>query len=269
MRSRWWDATWNTLGGCTPVSPGCRGCYAAMLAGGQQSAHNIPLHSGVTTKVRGVYAFTGKVNILPPGHKNWMWPMFWPGARHPVMGPGKPSLIFVSDMSDLFHEKVPTAVIDRVVATVASSNHIGLLLTKRPERMLEYFLKRERSRARWAPKLLLGFSAERQLEFNQRWPAMRELAKHGWSVFVSLAPMIGPIKLPPDFLALARWIIVSGEHRGTRERIRPLNSDWARAVRDQCRAAGIPFFMFQMAGERAIPRDLRIWEFPTLPWIAK
>jgi protein gp37 len=195
--------------------------------------------------------------------------MFWPGARHPVMGPGKPSLIFVSDMSDLFHEKVPTAVIDRVVATVASSNHIGLLLTKRPERMLEYFLKRERSRARWAPKLLLGFSAERQLEFNQRWPAMRELAKHGWSVFVSLAPMIGPIKLPPDFLALARWIIVSGEHRGTRERIRPLNSDWARAVRDQCRAAGIPFFMFQMAGERAIPRDLRIWEFPTLPWIAK
>jgi protein gp37 len=40
---------------------------------------------------------------------------------------------------------------------------------------------------------------------------------------------------------------------------------WARAIRDQCVAAGIPFFMKQMApSEKPIPPDLQIRQFPTL-----
>jgi protein gp37 len=115
---------------------------------------------------------------------------------------------------------------------------------------------------RWRRKLLLGFSAENQDWFDLRWPPMRELAQQGWFIFVSIAPMLGPVRLPDDLLALGKrcWVICSGEEG---KYARPMNPDWARAVRDQC-AAGVPFFMKQMSGKRPIPPDLLIWQFPAL-----
>ena len=93
---------------------------------------------------------------------------------------------------------------------------------------------------------------------------MRQLAERGWFTFASLAPLIGPIRLPGDFLAFARWTIVNGEE-GPTDRIRPMDPRWARAIRDQCAEAHIPFFLRGMGGKRAIPRDLRIKQFPQLP----
>jgi protein gp37 len=81
-------------------------------------------------------------------------------------------------MADLFHEGRPDEIIDRVCATLAVSDHIGLLLTKRTARMAEYLLSLDlRTVSRWQPKLWLGFSAERQQEFDQRWADMQLLAK--------------------------------------------------------------------------------------------
>lgn len=250
----WWDASWNAVGGCKPVSPGCLNCYAARAAATLQTETDIPLYRGVTNRVDVRYVFNDKLTVLTPGHKLWTSPLKWPGAARPVMGRGRPSLIFVSDMADLFHEDRPTAIITRALATIAASDHIGLLLTKRPSRMLDL-------PARWMSKLWLGFSAERQVEFDERWPPMRQLAKRGWLVFVSIAPMLEPVRLPDDFLALARWVIVSGE-QGPHKHVRDMEPAWARAVRDQCRVARIPFFMKQMAGKRPIPPDLQIREFP-------
>ena len=178
--------------------------------------------------------------------------------------PGAPSLIFVGDMTDLFHEARSTEIIGRVCATVAVSAHIGLLLTKRTHRMAEYFANRHlRTLRRWQPKLWLGFSAERQGEFDARWQDMRLLADAGWLVFVSIAPMIRPAKLPPDFLALRdrRWVIVAGE-QGPHRLCRDMHPNWARAIRDQCVASGIPFFMKQMARKEPIPPDLLVRQFP-------
>src|SRR5262245_39185522 len=108
----YWDRTLNLVGGCLPKSPGCDHCYAATLAGGQQTAHNIALYRGVTKRRRdGRYGFNGNATVLSPGHKAWMQALTWPGAAHPKLGPGKPSLIFVGDMSDLFYEGHPTSVI--------------------------------------------------------------------------------------------------------------------------------------------------------------
>src|SRR5262249_46532459 len=106
--------------------------------------------------------------------------------------------------------------------------------------------------------------AENQEWFNRRWADMRPLADAGWFVFVSIAPMLGPVKLPSDFLALGArtWVIISGE-QGPRARCRDLDPDWARAVRDQCREVGIKFFMKQMP-RRGIPPDLHIRDFPSL-----
>jgi protein gp37 len=208
----------------------------------------------------------GKLNAAPATHRLWTWPLNWCGARHPKLGPGAPSLIFVGDMSDLFHEGRPDEIIDRVCTTIAMSDHIGLLLTKRTGRMADYFTKQSPRTVRlWQPKLWLGFSAERQQEFDQRWTDMRALADARWFVFVCIAPMLGPVTLPNDFLALGRrtWVILAGE-QGPHVRCRDLDANWARVVRDQCEDAGIPFFMKQMAKGAYIPADLQIRQFPSV-----
>src|SRR5262245_55702542 len=101
--------------------------------------------------------------------------------------------------------------------------------------MVEYFLapRSENTIQHWRQQMWLGFSAERQDEVDERCRPMRALAERGWTCFVSIAPMLGPVRLPPDFLSHGNrvWTICSGEQGPG---ARPMNPDWSRAVRDQC-----------------------------------
>jgi protein gp37 len=247
-------------------------CYAAQTAGTKTwpFAGSAGVHDGVTIVKDKRRIFNGKVTTAPDRHPVWMMPLKWPGAKKPKLGPGKPSLIFVGDMADLFIEDAegrPDAVVSRVCATIAQSDHIGLLVTKRTARMASYFTGlNPRTVERWQPKLWLSFSAENQEWFDKRWPDMRTLAEAGWRVFVSVAPMIGAVTLPPDFLAFGPrvWVIVAGE-QGPRKRCRFMDANWARAVREQCKAAGIPFFLKQMSAGAPIPLDLEVRQFPEVP----
>jgi protein gp37 len=60
---------------------------------------------------------------------------------------------------------------------------------------------------------------------------------------------------------LADWVIVCGESGHGR---RPLNSDWARDLRSQCKEAAVPFFMKQVDKVIPVPDDLLIREFPVI-----
>lgn len=271
--SVWWDESWNPVLGCKPVGPGCRNCYAAKAAGTllQQSGRKrqiAPLYRGIVDEVNGNYVFNGHLTAAEADDDLWSWPSRWKGAEVPVMGPGKPSLIFVVDMGDLFFETRPTALIDRVIGEIARSHHVGLLLSRRPAWMAKYFTDPRWSPStlkRWKTKLWLGFSAERQREFDQAWSHMRELARADWTVFTSLAPLISPVTLPDDFLALGErgWVIVSGE-QGPSANCRDLDRDWPRAPVRQCRSAKLPVFTKQMA--RKAPIDPDVWErqFPAV-----
>jgi protein gp37 len=273
-RYDWWDKTWNPVGGCRPVSDGCKFCYAAKQAAtlhqeATASRRVVPLYAGTVKRVKGGrYVFNGRLTALKPGHKGWTWPLRWSGARRPLLGPNKPSLIFVGDMTDVFVENRPKSDIDRTLGTIALSEHIGMVLTKRPNRVAEYFSAAQLSSSaisRWQQHLWLGFSAERQTEFDLRWPPMRDLAASGWIVFVSIAPMLARVTLPPDFLALGAraWVIVSGE-QGPHQLCRDMDPDWARAVRDQCAAVGVPFFCKQMARREPFQPDLYVRQFPAV-----
>jgi protein gp37 len=272
MRARgadwWWDHTWNPVGGCEPVSPGCTNCYAAQIAGTKTwpYANSAGVHEGVTFRKGRRRIFNGKATVAPFGHRTWMWPLEWPGASHPKLGTGKPSLVFVVDMGDLLFENQLDANIDRTVATIAASEHIGLLCTKRTARLAEYFSSRSPLIIRrWQRNIWLGFSAERQQEFDSRWVDVRPLANASWMTFVSLAPMLGPVTLPADFLALGQrtWVIVAGE-QGKHADCRDMDPKWARAVRDQCGKASIPFFLKQMSRGAPIPPDLQLRQFPSV-----
>jgi protein gp37 len=263
----WWDASWNPAGGCRPVSPGCTNCYAPRVIYNYSRARRWwanTVHANVIEVVNGIPVFNKNLSAARPGHPLWSWPRRWAGAEHPLLGPGKPSLIFAFSLSDLFIPGRPKWVIDLTCATLATSKQLGLILSKPVDRMADYFGGLDpRTVRRWQPKLWLGFSAERQIEFDRRWPYMRRLADDGWFTFVSIAPMLKPITLPSDFLQLGNrtWVIVSGD-QGPHKDCRDLHPNWARAIRDQSRAAGIPFFMKQMARLKPIPPDLWSQEFP-------
>jgi protein gp37 len=260
----WWDNSRNVVGGCKPKSKACLNCWAARIAATQQTARGIKLHQGVTKWKRGRAVFNGNLTVLPLDHPAWTLPLTWKGRKHPVMGDGEPSLIFEVDMADLCIPGRPTWVLDRVVASYIGSAHIGLIQTKWPERLAEYFLSpvpdevlRQRQRKLW-----LGFSAEDQDCFNERWPIVRPLSELGFIVYAVVAPMLGPITLPPDFLQYGDrvWVVIQGEYG---EGWRPMDADWARAVRDQCKSAGVPLFVHHLADRTRPPADLFIRQFPS------
>ena len=61
--------------------------------------------------------------------------------------------------------------------------------------------------------------------------------------FVSAEPRLGP--LPDLDLSGLHWLIAGGE---SGPRARPMHEAWARDPRDQCAAAGVPFFFKQWGG---------------------
>lgn len=118
----WSEKTWNPVRGCSRVSEGCRNCYAEGIAR-RFSKPGLPY--------AGLIAKTGQWNgVIKIVEEKIYEPIRW----------RKPSRIFVNSMSDLFHENLPFDEIDRIFAVMAlCPQHTFQILTKRPERMLEWF----------------------------------------------------------------------------------------------------------------------------------
>lgn len=97
----------------------------------------------------------------------------------------------------------------------------------------------------WGPVLRnvwIGTSVENQETADERIPKL--LACPAAVRFLSIEPLLGPVDLSPwtDFID---WVIVGGE---SGPKARPMHPDWARSIRDECRAAKVPFF-FKQWGE--------------------
>lgn len=125
----WTDETWNPVIGCDRVSPGCAHCYALELAPRlrmmQQARGGGVWADQEDGGRRSGPAFA--VRTLPDRLED---PLRW----------RKPRMVFVNSMSDLFHEQVPFEFIAAVLGVMAAAEqHTFQVLTKRPERMLEFF----------------------------------------------------------------------------------------------------------------------------------
>ncbi len=133
---RWWDASLNVVSGCKVVDTSCINCYVPLRVGGVQTERGVDLYIGVTRKVRGRDMWNGLTKELAPDHPTWTMPLRWRGPPKPLLGPGKPNLIFLNSMADLFYPKHRPAAIHRILENVALSRHIGLVLTKYPQEMV-------------------------------------------------------------------------------------------------------------------------------------
>lgn len=261
--------TWNPVAGCTVISPGCTNCYAMRMAARINKMTPGSHYEGLTKIVNGNPVWTGKI-AKAPDHI-FTAPTKWK----------KPSLVFVNSMSDLFHEDVPDAFIDRVFAVMAlSPRHTFQILTKRAERMRDYVstladeaLKWERlgdaaapyvgnaayasaGECAWPlPNVWLGVSVEDQARADERIPVL--LDTPAAVRFISAEPLLGPLDLT-GYSALDQ-IIVGGESGPGR---RPVNLRWLWSIREQCKAAGVPLFVKQIDKRIPIPEDLMIRQWP-------
>lgn len=237
----WTDRVWNPVTGCTKVSPGCANCYAERMA----------------KRLRGRCGYPQDEPFSVTFHKEKiMEPFRWKS----------PSKVFVCSMSDLFIADFEYGGwIDQVIETIKfTPKHTYIILTKRPARAFEYFKNKSVPKNVW-----LGVSAENQQTANERIPILFQIPSA--VRFVSCEPLLGPINLcgiqseSIAFSALEKgllvpekldWVIAGGE---SGPGARPMHPDWARSLRDQCQAAGVPFF-FKQWGE---------WGIHNLDWGAK
>jgi protein gp37 len=237
----WTDATWNPVRGCTVVSEGCRNCYAMQVAArfnGQGQAYEDLAYRNDS----GAH-WTGKVKLIDEHLQD---PLRWK----------RPRRIFVNSMSDLFHESIPDEWIERIFQVMFTANHhIFQVLTKRPERMLDWISRSAFLSNDPLPNVWLGISAEDETTFLKRAPLLiKTPAAVKW---LSLEPLLGPMNFEAfstffytgwteaPFDDVIDWVVVGGESGA---RARPMHPDWARYVRDKCVEANVPFF-FKQWGE--------------------
>jgi protein gp37 len=214
----WTDATWNPVRGCTKISPGCAHCYAETFA---ERFRGVPGHP---------YEQGFDLRLIP---EKLLEPLRWPHAR----------MIFVNSMSDLFHEDVPEDYIADVARVMELTPwHTYQVLTKRSERMRD-FLHGPLSFAARLSHVWWGVSVENR---RHGLPRIEHLRAAPAAVrFLSVEPLLED--LGELDLSGIHWIITGGE---SGPGARPVREEWLLSIRDQCRAAGIPFFFKQWGGTR-------------------
>lgn len=225
----WTDATWNPVTGCAKVSAGCKHCYA-LREWPRMAANPKTVYYG--------REFTD-VRCHP---ERLDQPLRWK----------KPRMIFVNSMSDLFHESVSAEFIGEVFNVMhKAKQHTFQVLTKRPERMLEWISRSAYLCNDPLPNVWIGVSVEDQASADERIPLLLQTpAAVRW---ISAEPLLGAVDVsrflefysgPGDAFRLD-WVVAGGE---SGPHARPMHPDWVRSLRDQCKAASAQF-MFKQWGE--------------------
>jgi protein gp37 len=233
----WTDATWNPVTGCTKISAGCDHCYAERFSERFRGTPGHPFESGFDLTLR---------------PERLEQPLRW----------RQPRMIFVNSMSDLFHKEIPHEFIARVFDTMERANwHTYQILSKRSS-LMRNFLRKRYGNASGPMHMWFGVSMEDGTKLSR----MRHLQEAPAGIrFLSIEPLIGPVGRLD--LAGIDWVIVGGE---SGPRARPMDRDWVRDIRDQCKGARVAFFFKQWGGLR--PKsggrklDGKEWsQFPAMP----
>lgn len=204
----WTDKTWNPITGCTKFSAGCQNCYAEVMARRLQAMGQEKYKKGFTLTLH---------------EDSLQEPVLWK----------KPHTIFVCSMSDLFHKDVSFDFIDKVMNVIKQTpHHRYQILTKRAERMKEYFSNRENPKNVW-----LGVTVENKVS-KSRIDVLRTL--NAPIRFLSCEPLLEDLGVID--LGNIDWVIVGGESGRC---ARPMLEEWVLSIKKQCEKQETAFFFKQ------------------------
>ena len=264
------DKTWNPISmRCTPCSPGCEHCWHLVMA------KRLAKYPKVSNQDR--LGYSGG-----PFHLNKLkleYPMHW----------YKPARIGVQFMGDWMHPNVPIEWIDQIIDVIGNCpQHTFFTLTKRPENLINILKVNYEVRSPkdirdipfpYFDNLWLGVTVCNQDEADSEIPDLLRLP--GFKKWVSVEPMLGPIILhdpetdgfgnPLEITILnALDFVVAGAETGPGAR--PAHPDWFRSIREQCQAAGVPFFFKgfnPVGGPRSFSRILDGKEWNETPYLKR
>jgi protein gp37 len=261
----WCDHTFNPWQGCQKISPGCANCYA--------EANNARWNGGTAPN------WGPGAPRLRTSTAYWRQPIVWDrNAAETAAGlpegtaPHRPR-IFCASLADWLDDAVPVRWRLDLLDIIRRTPHLDwLLLTKRPQNFVPLLTMarheamtlsqtndtvlapRMATTAEWIHEWLheiavpaniwIGTSVEDQLRADERAPALLNIPAK--VRFLSCEPLLGPVNLEREFRdGGIHWVIAGGESGRS---ARPMHPDWARGLRDNCTAAGVPF-LFKQWGE--------------------
>ncbi len=279
----WTDYTFNPWWGCTKVSPGCKNCYAEAVSNRFQKTN----YWGIDAERRFM------------SMEYWSQPINW---NRQAKENGHRQTVLAGSMCDVFEDggkfiKWRAKLGDLILST---PNLDWLMLSKREltQRIANDLLWINPDYNSWQipDNVWLGTSVENQAMADERIPQLLKIPAK--IRFLSVEPMLEKIDLSvwlgdmdcgecrirffgdrcrncgkidqhnPEIGFAENAVrpyenidlVIVGFESGSNKR--PYNPDWARSIRDQCKDAGVPFFMKQMDKVQPIPDDLMIREFP-------
>jgi protein gp37 len=245
----WTHHTANLWHGCTKVHEGCDNCYAETLA--KRWGNDVWGNDKPRKEVASVWRELDKM-------------------QKSAAQVGEMHRVFVGSMMDIFEK--PMSLIDSKgnyypeqdtgslrwelflrIDAGQYNNLQFLLLTKRPSNINKYIPEHWKT----APpvNVMFGTSPVNQQTFET---LVRHLKEVNGKRFLSIEPQLDKIVLGD--LQGIDWIIQGGESGHHK---RPFNLEWARSMRDECKALGVPYFFKQIDKIQQIPDDLLIRNFPT------
>lgn len=223
----WCDYTWNPVSGCTKIARGCKFCYAEEISNrfwGSRKFTDVQFHSD--------------------------------RLNDPKLRSKKPLRIFVNSMSDLFHEKITTEQIKRIMAVIYEQpQHTFLVLTKRVERINDF-------NADYPPNLWLGFSASTQEDYDNSINYL--IGSEAQVKWISIEPQLESINIWK--WGYLDWVVCGCESGRNR---RPFDNEWAYEIAEYSEF-GLPIWIKQIRDERnnvieeidSFPKELQIRELP-------
>lgn len=227
----WAQDTCNIFVGCSKVSTGCKNCYAERMA----------------TRLKRFKKYGAVID----GHR-------WNGHTYfdrdeikKFYVNGKPKIIFMSSMGDIFHETINYSELEFVWDLMYDTKNIYIILTKRPEKVYEfqeYMLNKGRNI--WFENIWLGFTAENQKYFDIRVSWFQYF--NARVRFISVEPILGEIDIS-RYSNIIDWVICGGETGYWSRRVNP--DDVVKLLR-QCQEFNVPFFFKNWGYYRYIPRAM-------------
>lgn len=223
LEGRFWTHSKTIVSGCTPVSPGCKNCWASEM----EYRFRKPYIGGLIDEK----GFNGELiehpermaDILPKSGRRAprVW-TYWNDVFHSGVS---------DDFRDTFFRYIHNARVDR------DSQDYHIICTKRPEEVVRYW-----GRPAIHPKLPVAsniiylVSMENQDWMYERRSMTLQMSRMGMNVGILIEPMLGPVDIS-TLAFLPKWIICGPENGKGK---RPFEGQWA--MRLQAQAAGVPFF---------------------------